>query len=331
MKPSNSFFGLWATCLLMLGLLCAPLPAVADEGEYQILQARYGTASRNEDVTKRLKELARRDRSFTASNEIFRMDPAPEQLKVLRIFAKGRDGRVRTFEYAENAVVDGSVFTGWGSGNWGSGNSYKGGWNGGGGSAAGDSGTYMILGARYGTYSRNEDVTARLKELARSDRSFRASNRTLRMDPAPEQVKVLRIFAKGPDGDLRTFEYAENAVVDGAMFTGWSGGNWGRGHNGGWGEDRRPGSEGSGTGDKRGSGRLDIVHAVYGADGRERDVTQRLRGRVASDRIDVRVDNELAGTDPAPETPKSLWVTYTLGGGKEQRVRINENDRLRLP
>jgi hypothetical protein len=197
--------------------------------------------------------------------------------------------------------------------------------------AAADDGEYQILQARYGTASRNEDVTNRLKELARSDRSFRASNQVFRMDPAPEQVKVLRIFAKGRDGDLRTFEYPENGLVDGAMFTGWSGGNWGKGYNGGWGEAKHPGSDNSGYGSNRGRGSLNIVHAVYGADGRQRDVTLRLRGRVANDRIDVRIDNELAGADPAPETPKTLWVTYTVGGGSEQRVRINENDRLRLP
>jgi hypothetical protein len=56
-----------------------------------------------------------------------------------------------------------------------------------------------------------------------------------------------------------------------------------------------------------------------------------LRSRVVNDRINVRVDNDLAGGDPAPNTEKWLWVTYTVDGGAEQRVRINENQRLSLP
>ena len=118
---------LWAGLLLMWGLAG---PALAqrggDDGEFQILQARYGTHDRNEDVTQRLKELARQDRRFRMGNSTFGIDPAPNQVKTLRIFARGRDGQTRTFEYAENSWVDGSQFTGWGGGNWG-----QGGWDGG--------------------------------------------------------------------------------------------------------------------------------------------------------------------------------------------------------
>lgn len=94
-----------------------------------------------------------------------------------------------------------------------------------------DSGQYLILSAQYGTGSRHVDVTNRLKELARRDRVFRMGNSTFGVDPDPGQPKVLRIYARGPDGQERMFEYPEGSTVDGSLFRGWGRGDWGRG---GW-------------------------------------------------------------------------------------------------
>ena len=85
----------------------------------------------------------------------------------------------------------------------------------------------MILNARYGTAESNVDVTDRLKELARSDRHFRMGNRTFGIDPHPNRIKMLKIFTRGPRGEMRTFEYSEGSVVDGTLFKGWSRGSWG--------------------------------------------------------------------------------------------------------
>src|SRR5882672_12219983 len=79
-----------------------------DEGQYQILQARYGTAERNIDVTERLKELARRDRTFRMGNSTFGEDPDPGRVKTLRIYTRGPGGQNRMFEYREGSVTDGS-------------------------------------------------------------------------------------------------------------------------------------------------------------------------------------------------------------------------------
>lgn len=97
--------------------------------------------------------------------------------------------------------------------------------------AAQDSGEFLILSAQYGTARRHVDVTDRLKELARTDRRFRVTNSLFGTDPAPGVVKVLRIYARGPKGRERMFEYREGSVVDGAQFRGWGRGEWGRG---GW-------------------------------------------------------------------------------------------------
>jgi hypothetical protein len=98
-----------------------------------------------------------------------------------------------------------------------------------------DSGQFTILGAQYGTGARHVDVTNRLKELARQDRVFRMGNSTFGVDPDPGQRKVLRIFARTPNGQERFFEYQEGSVVDGYLFRGWGSGNWGEGRwNGAW-------------------------------------------------------------------------------------------------
>jgi hypothetical protein len=94
-----------------------------------------------------------------------------------------------------------------------------------------DAGQYVILSAQYGTANRHVDVTNRLKELARADRVFRMGNSTFGVDPDPGQMKVLRIYARGPNGQERMFEYREGSTVDGSLFRGWGRGDWGRG---GW-------------------------------------------------------------------------------------------------
>src|SRR5439155_874286 len=90
-----------------------------------------------------------------------------------------------------------------------------------------DSGQYVILNAQYGTARRHVDVSNRLKELARQDRTFRMGNSTFGVDPDRGQVKALRIYARGPDGRERMFEYREGSTVDGSQFRSWGGDDWG--------------------------------------------------------------------------------------------------------
>jgi len=205
-----------------------------DHGQWQILSARYGTPDRNVDVTDTLRSLAQEDTNFRVTNRTFGNDPNPGVVKTLRIYARGPNGAMRTFEYRENDIVDGNAFTAWRSGNWGRGERYSG-W----GEPVydqADHGQWQILAARYGTADRNIDVTQTLRELARQDGDIRITNRTFGSDPNPGVVKTLRIYARGPGGATRTFEFAENQTVSGAMFTGWRSGNWGHGGwHGGWG------------------------------------------------------------------------------------------------
>src|SRR5215831_12707263 len=71
---------------LVLVLLASTLAlAQYDDGQYQILQARYGTARSNVDVTERLRELAREDTTFRMGNSTFGIDPDRGVVKTLRI------------------------------------------------------------------------------------------------------------------------------------------------------------------------------------------------------------------------------------------------------
>jgi hypothetical protein len=216
------------TIFLMLALVALASLAAADEGQFVILSAQYGTERNHVDVTARLKELARQDVRFRMGNSTFGVDPDRGVVKVLRIYARGPNGQERMFEYVEGSVVDGSQFRGWGRGDW-QGGGWSGNWNGGG--AGGDQGQFVILSAQYGTKHRHVDVTQRLKELARQDVQFRMGNSSFGVDPDRGRVKTLRIYARGPNGRERMFEYVEGSVVDGSQFRGWGRGEWG---NGGW-------------------------------------------------------------------------------------------------
>jgi len=203
---------------LAIATFALVLAGSAAAQQYQIIRADYGWGKDRVDVTQRLRNLARSNTSFRMGNSTFGIDPAKGKTKTLRIVARGPGGNTRTFEYRENSMVDGSQFSGWGGGNWG-----------------GDQGQYQILGAWYGTARKNVDVTQRLRELAKTDTFFKMGNSTFGVDPAPGVVKTLRIWARGPRGEEKMFEYREYTMVDGALFTGWDGGNWANsGWNGGW-------------------------------------------------------------------------------------------------
>src|SRR6185312_16951707 len=204
-----------------------------DSGQYLILRAQYGTNQNHVDVTNRLKELARHDRTFVMGNNTFGVDPDYGRVKVLRIYARGPEGRERMFEFREGSVIDGSMFRGWDRGEWG-----NGGWSGrwelvddDDRDRDRDEGQFVILSAQYGTAERHVDVTNRLKELARHDRTFVMGNNTFGVDPDYGRVKVLRIYARGPEGRERMFEFREGSVVDGSQFRGWGRGDGG---DGGW-------------------------------------------------------------------------------------------------
>jgi hypothetical protein len=255
------------------------------------------------------------------------VDPDPGRAKTLRIFARDRQGRESIFDFRERDWVDGAQFIGWGGGRWGDAD-WQHGWRGAerreerweerredGRRSGYDNGEFTILYATYGTGRREVDVTDRLRELARRDARFRLGNDVFGVDPDPGQTKRLRIVARDRNGQERSFEYREYDTVDGAQFVGWGRGDWGRGG------DYGPGRP----------GRLVIESASYGTEGRWVDVTEALRAQVRGDRFEAEVRNELVGYDPAPGQRKLLSVSYRLGNGPVNTVRVSERDVIRLP
>ncbi len=111
MNRRNAVMAFAATAATVLAPVAFAQPR--DSGSFRILQARYGTAQRNVDVTQRLQELARSDMSFRVANNMFGVDPDEGRQKTLRIFARGPGGQTQTFEYREGDVLDGSRFDGW--------------------------------------------------------------------------------------------------------------------------------------------------------------------------------------------------------------------------
>jgi hypothetical protein len=217
-------FGIFLMIALsaLLGTLAAQ-----DAGQYLILRAHYGNERNHVDVTGRLKELARQDRPFRISADSMAVDPDRGQAKMLRVFAKGPDGQERSFDFPDGSTFDGAQFRSWGRGDWGD-EHWAGGWNGR--EHGGDAGQFVILTAQYGTRHRHVDVTNQLKEMARHDEQARLNYRTFGVDPARGQAKVLRIYARGPNGQERMFEYQDNSVIDGTLFRGWGRGEWANGN-----------------------------------------------------------------------------------------------------
>ena len=75
---------------------------------------------------------------------------------------------------------------------------------------------------------------------------------------------------------------------------------------------------------------LAIVKAEYGAVGQVTDVTDLLSKTVTGNQLDLDVTNQTMGGDPALGHPKSLRITYTLGG-KTQHAEFGENATAQLP
>ena len=62
--------------------------------------------------------------------------------------------------------------------------------------------------------------------MARANLQVRIDYRTFGVDPDEGHAKELRIYARGPNGHERMFEYRDGSVINGALFRGWSRGEW---------------------------------------------------------------------------------------------------------
>jgi hypothetical protein len=170
---------------------------------------------------------------------------------------------------------------------------------GGGGGYPGGAGL-RILRAEYGAGERTADVTERLNSQIRDGRlSLRVTNDTMGRDPAEERRKSLTVWYVHK-GRTATITVPEKSVLT------------------------LP------NGNPSYVGNLLIMRAQYGADYRFRDVTSLLSSRVQGDQLNMRINNDSMGGDPAPDRPKILTVSYQFSG-QPGRVVISENGTLNLP
>ena len=304
--------------MIFLGMALAILTgamAAQDAGQFLILNAQYGNERNHVDVTNRLKDLARRDRPFRISDESMAVDPDRGQAKMLRVFARGPNGREQSFDFPDGTVFDGAQFRSWGLGDWGD-EHWSGGWNGRPGADAGD---FLILTAQYGNEYRHVDVTNQLKQMAQQDRVFRLDYRTFGMDPAEGQAKVLRIFAQGPNGQEQMFEYQDNSLIDGAIFRGWGTGQWGAG---GWSGNWNGG--GPVIGNRGDAGQFVILSAQYGSRRRHVDVTNQLK-RMARTDMQFRLDYRTFGVDPDEGHAKVLRIFARGPNGRERMFEYRDD------
>lgn len=72
---------------------------------------------------------------------------------------------------------------------------------------------------------------------------------------------------------------------------------------------------------------LTILHAQYGAEGHFADVTPTVSAAIKDNRLRLPVTNQALGGDPAPQHPKRLDITYTVGG-RPQEQHIAEGANL---
>lgn len=153
--------------------------------------------------------------------------------------------------------------------------------------------------AIYGAGNRSFDVTSRLNsQIQGEELNLQVNNQSMGGDPAPGQAKAL------------TVEYSLNGrsgrsvIQEGDAL-------------------HLPYSNTS-------AGTLQINRAIYGSGYRTSDVTSRLNSQIQGDQLNLQVNNDTMGGDPAPNQAKTLTVQYALNGRTSQVV-INEGDMLRLP
>ncbi len=309
----------FAVFLVMAFSLLAGTLAAQDAGEYTIISAQYGNEHNHVDVTMRLRELARHDTTFRIGDESMAADPDRGHSKMLRVFARERDGDLKTFDFPDGSVFDGAQFRSWSRADWGE-EHWAGDWNGREQGRQGNEGEYLILTAQYGSGRHHVDVTNQLKDMARQDRSFRLNFRTFGIDPDEGHSKVLRIFAQGPDGQEKMFEYGDNSIVDGSNFRGWGRGEWGNGRwsgnwEGGVVVERREEHEHARY---RDGGLFVILSAQYGNEHRHVDVTRQLRDMARSQQ-QYRVDFRTFGVDPDEGHAKVLRI-YARGPQGHERM-----------
>jgi outer membrane lipoprotein SlyB len=165
-----------------------------------------------------------------------------------------------------------------------------------------------ITRAIYGYNGRALDVTSRLNsQIQNNQLNLQVNNQSMGGDPAQGAAKSLTVdYTLNGQSSQRTVREGEMLTLSGANASnnGYSYGN--------------------------NDNRLQITRATYGSGNYNADVTSRLNSQVQSGQLNIPVNNQTMGGDPAPQQSKRLTVQYAVNGQSNQII-VNEGDTLRLP
>ena len=160
---------------------------------------------------------------------------------------------------------------------------------------------FRIISAKYGVPGNYRDVTRTLRNFV-SDHSvsMKVSNQNLETDPAPGKEKEMVVVYE---------QYGRKKVQnirEGDWFV-------------------VPGSDGGYRPPHHGTGRLEIIRALYGSGGKYRIVTGDVQNHVRQNNINMQVSNGNLGGDPAPNRKKEFLVIYRKQG-REYGAHLQEGN-----
>ncbi len=159
--------------------------------------------------------------------------------------------------------------------------------------------TFRIISAQYGIPGNYVDVTQAVQDLVSGHSiSMKVSNINLKTDPVPGKEKEMVVFyeTQGKKKELH--------IKEGDWFV-------------------FPGPEGGYRPPHHGAGDLEIIRALYGAEGKYRIVTGDVQNHVTHNNINMLVSNENLGGDPAPNHKKEFLVIYRKEG-REYGAHLEE-------
>ncbi len=162
--------------------------------------------------------------------------------------------------------------------------------------------SWEIIRADYGSGNNWVDVTDRVRSLVQGDSlNFTVDGNTLGAGQRRGRNRALRLQLRDSGGTSRQMTYRDSQQVNLQVYNPY-----------------------------QINSSLRINRAVYGSGSRSFDVTSRLNSQIQGGQLNLEVNNQTMGRDPAPNQPKTLTVQYTLNGRSNQVV-VNEGDTLRLP
>jgi hypothetical protein len=233
MKKRSIFPNLyWALTLVLLfstSVRSQNQTAVMTGPGWQVITADWGSGNRWMDVANRVRVLLSGNGMVQVTNSNLGGDPAQGTVKVLRIQARNSRGQSRQFTFNENDSIDASQF-----------------YNYGGGTGGGNGSGLQVMQADWGSGNRRTDVTTRVRDLLSGNGLVKVNNANLGGDPAVGADKVLRIYARDMQGQVRQLSYKEGSNIEASQFYNYGGGG---GYPGNPGYPANPGYPGGGGGD----------------------------------------------------------------------------------